>query len=72
MKFGLQLRNSGPHATRAVLRDCARIADQLPIDDLWVFDHLAIPPDQFSTEIQRVRRGSGALCEGGVDAGEDR
>ena len=46
MKFGLQLRNSGPHATRALLRDCACIADHLPIDDLWVFDHLAIPPDQ--------------------------
>ena len=46
MKIGLHLRNMGPHATREVLRDCARIADGLPIDDLWVFDHLAIPPDQ--------------------------
>ncbi len=46
MKFGLQLRNSGPYSTRELLRDCAHIADELPIDDLWVFDHLAIPSDQ--------------------------
>lgn len=47
IKIGLHLRNSGPHATRALLRACARIADELSaIDDLWVFDHLAIPPDQ--------------------------
>lgn len=54
MKIGLHLRNSGPHATREMLRDCARIADGLArtedglagIDDLWVFDHIAIPPDQ--------------------------
>ena len=46
MKIGLQLRNSGPMATRDAIRECARIADGLPIDDLWVFDHLAIPPDQ--------------------------
>ena len=47
MKIGLHIRNSGSFATRVMLRDCARIADGLPsIDDLWVFDHLAIPPDQ--------------------------
>ena len=47
MKFGLHLRNSGPHATRDMLRDCARTADATAgIDDLWVFDHIAIPPDQ--------------------------
>lgn len=46
MKIGMHLRNMGPHATRDMLRDCARAADELLIDDLWVFDHLAIPPDQ--------------------------
>ena len=47
MKIGLHLRNSGPAATRELIRDCARIADSLAaIDDLWVYDHLAIPPDQ--------------------------
>ena len=47
MKIGLHLRNSGAFATREMLRDCARIADGLAgIDDLWVFDHMAIPLDQ--------------------------
>lgn len=43
MRIGLYLRNMGPHASRESLRACAQAADQLPIDDLWVFDHLAIP-----------------------------
>ncbi len=46
MKIGIHLRNAGPHATRELLAECARIADGLPIDDLWVFDHLAIPPEE--------------------------
>jgi probable F420-dependent oxidoreductase len=46
MKIGIHLRNAGPHATREMLADCARIADELPIDDLWVFDHLAIPSEE--------------------------
>lgn len=47
IKIGLHLRNSGPDADRALLRTCARIADELGgIDDLWVFDHVAISPDQ--------------------------
>jgi probable F420-dependent oxidoreductase len=46
MKIGIHLRNAGAHATREMLAECARIADELPIDDLWVFDHLAIPPEE--------------------------
>ena len=46
MKIGIHLRNSGPHATRKMLADCARIADELLIDDIWVFDHLVIPPEE--------------------------
>ncbi len=46
MKIGIHLRNAGSHATREMLTDCACIADELPIDDLWVFDHLAIPPEE--------------------------
>ncbi len=53
MRIGLHLRNMGPEATPGLIQDCARIADELPIDELWVFDHLAIPPDQSS--------GSGGL-----------
>ena len=47
MKIGLHIRNSGPHATRETVRACAEIADSnTAIDDLWVYDHLAIPPDE--------------------------
>lgn len=47
MKIGLHIRNSGPFATRELIGDCAVIADANPaIDDLWVYDHLAIPPDE--------------------------
>lgn len=46
MRLGLHLRNMGTAATPDLIRDCARIADDLPIDELWVFDHLAIPPAQ--------------------------
>jgi probable F420-dependent oxidoreductase len=45
MHIGLQLPNKGPRASRALIGDCARIADALPVDDLWVFDHVAVPPD---------------------------
>ena len=46
MKIGIYLRNMGPNATRATLRECAQAADALPIDDLWVFDHIAIPREE--------------------------
>ena len=47
-RIGIHLYNRGPKARRALISECARIADQLPIDDAWVFDHIAIPPDQSS------------------------
>lgn len=47
MKIGLHIRNSGPHATRGTVRACAEMADaNAAIDDLWVYDHVAIPPDE--------------------------
>lgn len=47
MKIGLHIRNSGPFATRDTIRQCAQIADECTaIDDLWVYDHIAIPPDE--------------------------
>jgi probable F420-dependent oxidoreductase len=46
MKLGLALRNMGPQSTRATILECARIAEDAGIDDLWVADHIAIPPDQ--------------------------
>lgn len=46
MKLGLYLRNMGPQSTRATLVECARTAEAAAIDDVWVADHIAIPPDQ--------------------------
>lgn len=45
MRTGLFLRNSGPASTRTLIAACARAADTMGIDDLWVLDHIAIPPD---------------------------
>jgi probable F420-dependent oxidoreductase len=46
MKFGIYLRNMGPQATRETLRECAQAADAMSIDDLWVFDHIAISREE--------------------------
>src|SRR5437870_12635711 len=46
MRLGVVLRNMGPQSTRETLVAAARAADALPaIADLWVVDHIAIPPD---------------------------
>ncbi len=45
MKLGLYLRNMGPQSTRAMILECAHAAEAAGIDDLWVADHIAIPPD---------------------------
>src|SRR5919197_1706007 len=45
MKLGLYLRNMGPQSTRATLLACARAAEDAGLDDVWVADHIAIPPD---------------------------
>src|SRR5512135_1843466 len=45
MKLGLYLRNMGPQSSPALLLECARVAEAAGIDDLWVADHIAIPPD---------------------------
>src|SRR5206468_9943403 len=46
MQLGVVLRNMGPQSTRETLVAAARAADALPaIADLWVADHIAIPPD---------------------------
>ena len=45
MKLGLYLRNMGPQSTVDTLVACTRAAEQAGIDDLWVADHVAIPPD---------------------------
>src|SRR5262245_22865763 len=45
MRTGLFLRNMGPQSRPATLLACARAAEAAGIDDLWVADHIAIPPD---------------------------
>ena len=45
MKLGIYLKNMGPQATRAHLLAAARDSEAAGIDELWVVDHLAIPPD---------------------------
>ncbi len=45
MKLGLYLRNMGPQSTRATVLGCARAAEAAGLDDLWLADHIAIPPD---------------------------
>ncbi len=45
MKLGLMLRNMGPQSAPAVLFACAEAAEQEGLDDVWVADHVAIPPE---------------------------
>lgn len=46
MTLGIVLRNMGPASTREVVEAGARAADACPaVHDLWVTDHVAIPPD---------------------------
>ncbi len=46
MKFGIAIRNMGPQSSRSTLTKCAKVAEQLGFDGLFVSDHLCIPPDQ--------------------------
>src|SRR5437667_143919 len=46
MQLGVVLRNMGAQSTRETLVAAARAADALSaVADLWVADHIAIPPD---------------------------
>jgi probable F420-dependent oxidoreductase len=45
MKYGIAIRNMGPQSTRATMRACAKTAETLGFDALFVSDHLCIPPD---------------------------
>lgn len=46
MQLGMGLRNMGEVADRDTLTRCAVAADEAGLDSLWVFDHVAIPPDE--------------------------
>jgi len=46
MRIGVMLRNMGPQSTRDTIAGAARAVDAAPaLADLWVVDHVAIPPD---------------------------
>ena len=45
MKYAVAIRNMGPQSTRETIRACARVAEQLGFDALFVSDHLCIAPD---------------------------
>ena len=46
MKLGVMIRNMGPASTPDVVAAAARAADANPsVSDVWVVDHIAIPPD---------------------------
>lgn len=45
MKLGVAVRSMGPQSAPAVLAACARAAEAAGLADLWVQDHIAIPPD---------------------------
>lgn len=46
MRSGILVRNMGPQSAPALLRACARRAEDAGLADLWVVDHVAIPPDE--------------------------
>ena len=46
MRLGLFLRNMGAASRPELIAQCAKIADGLAIDDLWVLDHIAIPKEE--------------------------
>lgn len=45
MRLGMLLRNSGPASTADFIAACALAAEEQGLDDLYVLDHIAIPPD---------------------------
>ena len=45
MKLGVSIRSMGPQATRETIAACAQAAEAAGLDDLWLPDHIAIPPD---------------------------
>jgi len=45
LRLGMVIRVMGPQSTRETIADCATAAEEAGIDDVWVSDHIAIPPD---------------------------
>ncbi len=45
MQLGIVIRVMGAQSTPDLIAACARAAEQAGLDDVWVVDHIAIPPD---------------------------
>ena len=45
MKLGVSIRTMGPQSTRETVLACAMAAEEAGVDDIFVPDHIAIPPD---------------------------
>ena len=45
MKLGAVVRTMGPQSTRETVLACALAAEEAGLDEIWVPDHVAIPPD---------------------------
>lgn len=45
MRLGMLIRNSGPVSTPEFISACAQAAEAQGLDDVYVLDHIAIPPD---------------------------
>ncbi len=45
MKLGAVIRSMGPASTAETIRACAQAAEAVGLDECWVVDHVAIPPD---------------------------
>jgi len=45
VKLGVVVRIMGPAATREIVAECAAAAEDAGLDDIWLPDHIAIPPD---------------------------
>ena len=46
MRVGLRLPSNGPNATAEDVIWCARLAEELGFDSLWVNDHIIVPADE--------------------------
>ena len=45
INFGIQVRTQGPQSTQKTILDCAKMAEEVGFEELYVVDHIAIPPD---------------------------
>ncbi len=77
VQLGIMLRNMGPASAPDTVMAAARAADALPaIHDLWVADHVAIPPDaaegsggRYLDPLATLAVLAGATCRIGLGTG---